>query len=58
MMRFYSASKTPVMVQYEKAMISNSAFRKDLVCFYYYVLKSPERGRRSAGNGLNEEGLE
>jgi hypothetical protein len=50
MMRFYSASKTPVMVQYEKAMISNSAFRKDLVCFYYDVLekhrtRETERGK-------------
>jgi len=42
MTHFYSGFKTPVMLRYEKTMISNSAFKKDLVCFYYYILKSIE----------------
>lgn len=42
MTRFYIVAKVPVMLQYEKAAVSNSAFKGDVV--YYYDVKEKERG--------------
>lgn len=44
MTRFYIVAKVPVMLQYEKAAVSNSAFKRDVV--YYYDVKEKERGGR------------
>lgn len=44
MTRFYIVAKVPVMLQYEKAAVSNSAFKGDVV--YYYDVKEKERGGR------------
>lgn len=40
MTRFYIVAKVPVMLQYEKAAVSNSAFKGDVV--YYYDVKEKE----------------
>ena len=42
MTRFYIVAKVPVMLQYEKAAVSNSAFKGDVV--YYYDVKEKQRG--------------
>lgn len=44
MTRFYIVAKVPVMLQYEKAAVSNSAFKRDVV--YYYDVKEKERAGR------------
>ena len=41
MTRFYIVAKVPVMLQYEKAAVSNSAFKGDVV--YYDDVKESER---------------
>lgn len=47
MTRFYIVAKVPVMLQYEKAAVSNSAFKGDVV--YYYDVKEKERGGGERG---------
>lgn len=49
MTRFYIVAKVPVMFQYEKAAVSNSAFKGDVV--YYYDVKEQERGRGAESGG-------
>lgn len=49
MTRFYIVAKVPVMLQYEKAAVSNSAFKGDVV--YYYDVKERERGREREMSG-------
>lgn len=44
MTRFYIVAKVPVMLQYEKAAVSNSAFKRDVV--YYYDVKEKKRAGR------------
>ena len=44
MTRFYIVAKVPVMLQYEKAAVSNSAFKGDVV--YYDDVKESERATR------------
>lgn len=58
MTRFYIVTKVPVMLQYEKAAVSNSAFKGDVV--YYYDVKEKgggrERGRRREEDEYSETG--
>lgn len=46
MTRFYIVAKVPVMLQYEKAAVSNSAFKGDVV--YYYDVREGGRGEVTA----------
>ena len=48
MTRFYIVAKVPVMLQYEKAAVSNSAFKGDVV--YYYDVKEREREGQRKGD--------
>lgn len=57
MTRFYIVAKVPVMFQYEKAAVSNSAFKGDVV--YYYDVKERVRGdewRESGGTRSAQRG--
>lgn len=47
MTRFYIVAKVPVMLQYEKAAVSNSAFKGDVV--YYYDVKEKEKRGEERG---------
>lgn len=47
MTRFYIVTKVPVMLQYEKAAVSNSAFKGDVV--YYYDVKEKGGEREDGG---------
>lgn len=51
MTRFYIVAKVPVMLQYEKAAVSNSAFKRDVV--YYYDVKEKERGDREGDEWIS-----
>lgn len=55
MTRFYIVAKVPVMLQYEKAAVSNSAFKRDVV--HYYDVKEKERagGERDMSGYQNLE---
>lgn len=53
MTRFYIVAKVPVMLQYEKAAVSNSAFKGDVV--YYYDVKEEGGERRRGGGGGGEK---
>lgn len=53
MTRFYIVAKVPVMLQYEKAAVSNSAFKGDVV--YYYDVKEKERGEREREREMSGE---
>lgn len=47
MTRFHIVAKVPVMFQYEKAAVSNSAFKGDVV--YYYDVKETVEERERGG---------
>lgn len=50
MTRFYIVAKVPVMLQYEKAAVSNSAFKGDVV-YYYDVKEEGGESRRGGSSG-------
>lgn len=51
MTRFYIVAKVPVMLQYEKAAVSNSAFKGDVVYYYDVKEKEGEGAERRAAPG-------
>ena len=51
MTRFYIVAKVPVMLQYEKAAVSNSAFKGDVV--YDDDVKESERVRRVSSRSIS-----
>lgn len=55
MTRFYIVAKVPVMLQYEKAAVSNSAFKGDVVYYYDVKEEGGERRRGGGGGGAKRE---